>query len=188
MCFSQKPGFCYFVSGKNVILKLFALNMLWLTAGGSKVIDSQKEKDLAGLVKFTMSTDLEIKFSKENLWPSSLQWYCTSGTAVPNFSILFSDLHFLIFHQYWDDIAKQRKMSKDWTLVALNMHSENWWGICDLKTSLELGSVQFSLVAQSCSTLCDPMDCSTPGLPVHCQLPELGYEEFLYTDWFHLII
>ena len=40
--------------------------MLWLTAGGSKVIDSQKEKDLAGLVKFTMSTDLEIKFSKEN--------------------------------------------------------------------------------------------------------------------------
>ena len=52
---------------KNVILKLFALNMLWLTAGGSKVIDSQKEKDLAGLVKFTMSTDLEIKFSKENL-------------------------------------------------------------------------------------------------------------------------
>lgn len=67
MCFSQKPGFCYFVSGKNVILKLFALNMLWLTAGGSKVIDSQKEKDLAGLVKFTMSTDLEIKFSKENL-------------------------------------------------------------------------------------------------------------------------
>ena len=29
------------------------------------------------------------------------------------------------------------------------------------------GSVQFSLVAQSCLTLCDPMDCSTPGLPVH---------------------
>ena len=26
--------------------------------------------------------------------------------------------------------------------------------------------VQFSSVAQSCSTLCDPMDCSTPGLPV----------------------
>ena len=33
---------------------------------------------------------------------------------------------------------------------------------------------QFSSVAQSCPTLCDPMDCSTPGLPVHHQLPELA--------------
>ena len=30
----------------------------------------------------------------------------------------------------------------------------------------------FSSVAKSCLTLCDPMDCSTPGLPVHHQLPE----------------
>ena len=28
-------------------------------------------------------------------------------------------------------------------------------------------------VAQSCLTLCNPMDCSTPGFPVHHQLPEL---------------
>ena len=32
--------------------------------------------------------------------------------------------------------------------------------------------VQFSSVAQSCPTLCDPMNCSIPGLPVHHQLPE----------------
>ena len=31
---------------------------------------------------------------------------------------------------------------------------------------------QFSSVAQLCPTLCDPMDCSTPGFPVHHQLPE----------------
>ena len=31
-------------------------------------------------------------------------------------------------------------------------------------------AIQFSSVAQSCLTLCDPMDCSTPGLPVHHQL------------------
>ena len=31
---------------------------------------------------------------------------------------------------------------------------------------------QFSSVPQSCLTLCDPMNCSTPGLPVHHQLPE----------------
>ena len=34
------------------------------------------------------------------------------------------------------------------------------------------GSIQFSSVTQSCLTLCDPMDCSTPGLPVHHQLLE----------------
>ena len=32
--------------------------------------------------------------------------------------------------------------------------------------------LQFTSVAQSCPTLCDPMSCSTPGLPVHNQLPE----------------
>ena len=31
---------------------------------------------------------------------------------------------------------------------------------------------QFSSVTQSCPTLCDPMDCSTPGLPIHHQRPE----------------
>ena len=32
---------------------------------------------------------------------------------------------------------------------------------------------QFSSVTQSCPALCDPMDCSTPGLPIHHQLLEL---------------
>ena len=35
-------------------------------------------------------------------------------------------------------------------------------------------SVQFSSVAQSCPTLCDPMNLSTPGLPVHHQLLEFS--------------
>ena len=33
---------------------------------------------------------------------------------------------------------------------------------------------QFSPVTQSCLTLCDPMDCSTFGFPVHHQLPEFA--------------
>ena len=37
-----------------------------------------------------------------------------------------------------------------------------------------LSAVQFSSVAQSCLTLWDPMDCSTPGLLVYHQLPELA--------------
>ena len=38
---------------------------------------------------------------------------------------------------------------------------------------LECSGVQFSSVAPSCLTPCDPMDCSTPGFPVHHQLLEL---------------
>ena len=45
------------------------------------------------------------------------------------------------------------------------------WRILNLLLRV-LGLLQFSSVAQSCPTLCDPMDCSMPGLPVHHQLPE----------------
>ena len=37
---------------------------------------------------------------------------------------------------------------------------------------MQFSSVQFSSVAQSCPTLCHPMNCSTPGLPVHHEHPE----------------
>ena len=41
-----------------------------------------------------------------------------------------------------------------------------------LRHCLREASVQFSSVAQSCLTLCDTMNRSTPGFPVHHQLPE----------------
>ena len=48
--------------------------------------------------------------------------------------------------------------------MLLSLWTKSW--------SYHLLSVQFSSVAQSCLTLCNPMNCSTPGLPVHHQLPE----------------
>ena len=54
-----------------------------------------------------------------------------------------------------------------------------YWSIVDLQlvSAVQQGesvisSVQFTLVTQSCPTLCDPMNSSTPGLPVHRQRPE----------------
>ena len=48
--------------------------------------------------------------------------------------------------------------------------------VCGVTKSLtqmkQLSMHQFSSVAQSCPTLCNPMNRSTPGLPVHHQLPE----------------
>ena len=38
----------------------------------------------------------------------------------------------------------------------------------------DLHPQQFSSVTQSCPVLCDPKDCSTPGLPIHHQLPEFA--------------
>ena len=53
-----------------------------------------------------------------------------------------------------------------------------------------LSWVQFSSAAQSCPTICDPMDCSTPGLPVHHQFLELTQTQVHRTWWWwcHRII
>ena len=44
--------------------------------------------------------------------------------------------------------------------------------LCHVFSYSSCTSVQFSSVTQSCPTLCDPMNRSTPGLPVHHKLPE----------------
>ena len=48
---------------------------------------------------------------------------------------------------------------------------ENWWAALLIAYGFKN---QFSSVSQSCLTLCDPMDCSAPGFPVHHQLLELA--------------
>ena len=62
----------------------------------------------------------------------------------------------------------------------LQPQQEQWDKSCPVSQS-----VQFSSVAQWCLTLCNPMNCSVPGLPVHHQLPEptqnksqSGYKKF----------
>ena len=52
------------------------------------------------------------------------------------------------------------------------MGSQNSWIQLSSSTYTRI-SVQFNSVAQSCPTLCNPMDCSTPGFPGHHQLLEL---------------
>ena len=57
---------------------------------------------------------------------------------------------------------------------TLGILTDENWSSC-LRSSYEnCHWCQFSSVSQSCPTLCDPMDCSTPGLPVHHQLLELA--------------
>ena len=53
-------------------------------------------------------------------------------------------------------------------------------------SQLRVSSVQSSSVAQSCPTLSDPMDCSTPGLPVHHQFKLMSIESVMPSN--HLIL
>ena len=50
--------------------------------------------------------------------------------------------------------------------------NRKWWESIFCSKFLNLGVIQFSSVTESCPTLWDPMNCSTPGLPVYHQLPE----------------
>ena len=63
-----------------------------------------------------------------------------------------------------------------WFIVQLPFPTRGFLGelLEDLISYLILTSVQFSSVAQSCLTLCDPMDYSTEGFPVHHQILEFA--------------
>ena len=105
---------------------------------------------------------------------------------------------------FWTSVAFSmiQRMLAIWSLVPLPFLKPAWtsgsswftycwsltWRILSI-TLLEC-SVQFSSVAQSCPTLCDPMNHSTPGLSVHHQLPEFTQT---HTHWVgdaisHLIV
>jgi len=60
------------------------------------------------------------------------------------------------------------KLSTDAWLAQISA----WTTLVQRNEDPSLPVLQFSSVSQSCPIHCDPMDCSTPGLPVHHQLPE----------------
>ena len=75
-----------------------------------------------------------------------------------------------IFHHKVQDISEQsrwknRKCTNFIENRKQNLMKWSYWTILVQKN-------QFSSVTQTCPTLCDPMNSSMPGLPVHHQLPE----------------
>ena len=75
-------------------------------------------------------------------------------------------------------IARTRKqprclLTDEWIKKLWYMYTMEYYSAIKRTTSESvLSSVQFSSVTQSCLTLCNPMNCSMPGLPLHHQLPE----------------
>ena len=72
--------------------------------------------------------------------------------------------HLSIFPKY---------INRGWPLQwPTSMKPNCIWEKSGMDHRLEIKPIRFSSVAQSCLTLCDSMNHSTPGLPVHHQLPE----------------
>ena len=88
--------------------------------------------------------NFELKF-RQILVTGTSEWWPEQG-----------EMFFVIRQKRW--VGWGAEKGKSW-------REKYSWGIYSV-------SVQFSSVAQSCPTLCDPMDCSTPGLSVHHQLLE----------------
>ena len=86
----------------------------------------------------------------------------TDKTLDVDWKILFDFLKEEILFS-WKLIFDITRALKPSFSPVFNLLCQHWF---------EVGSVQFSSVAQLCPTPCDPMNCSTPGLPVHHQLPE----------------
>jgi len=81
------------------------------------------------------------------------------------------------------NFVSQDKVQEKMLLCAVRFQWSNMWFQEQLQKD-HLGaygrfdSVQFSSFTQSCLTLGDPMDCSTPGFLVHHQPPELTQTHF----------
>ena len=109
-----------------------------------------------------LTANNKIKKKKNECWSTKSVIHCGGKTIRYN--------HFEILWQYFWSYSLTIWPS-DYSLRYLCKRSEN--------IHPQNGqSVQFSSVTQSCPTLCDPMNRSMPGLPVHHQLPELTQTHF----------
>ena len=97
--------------------------------------------------------------------------------------------HLFPVHRLSGALLASRKESTSWTRLAVVVQLPSHGNKCKIQvkpyaiprimlilwgnnTYIYKYIYQFSSVAQSCPTLCNPMNRSTPGLPVHHQLPE----------------
>ena len=104
-------------------------------------------------------------------WNYSLDMHLNYLGPVPkaqNASFFSSSWMPLRVHHWW-----MATVTDGLILVELGWQATSfvYWNGSSLFREI-LVSIQFSSVAQSWPTLCDPMNRSTPGLPVHHQLPE----------------
>ena len=79
----------------------------------------------------------------------------------------------VLLEKTWESLGEQDQTSQSLRKSTLNIHwKDRCWSWSSNTFVAWCKEPQFSSVAQSCPTLCNPMNRSTPGLPVHHQIPE----------------
>ena len=109
-------------------------------------------------LSFTISWSLLKLISIESVMPSNELILCHPLLLLPSI--------FPSIRVFSNESALRIRWPKYWSFSFSISPSNEYTGLISFRI------IQFSSVTQSCSTLCDPMNCSTPGLPVHHQLPE----------------
>ena len=127
-------------------------------------------------LSITNSRSLHKFMSIELMMPSNHLILCRPlllpPSVFPSIRVFSNEsvLH-IRWPKYWSfsfSIIPSKEISG---LISFRM---DWWVASNNKGIFLIHATYSScLVAKSCPTLCDPMDCSLPGLPVHHQLPEL---------------
>ena len=95
----------------------------------------------------------------------SFSFYLMSENSFPTCTQAMTQMTPSLWQKTKRNILMKVKEESEIAGLKLNIKKLRSWYL--------VPSVQFSSVAHSCPTLCDPMDCSTPGFPVHHQLPQL---------------
>ena len=111
-------------------------------------------------------------------WMTGFCVSLTFGAVISSEPSQISSICLLVQHfknllcEIWNCPPTQ-KVRRDWKQRDQSrLASSRFNKQADLHLRLVFSSVQFSSVSHSCPMLCDPMDCSTSGLPVHHQLLE----------------
>ena len=113
---------------------------------------------------------------KSKTWPQSTHLLAKSSFWVQNWCLFLVSAHDIrgkrsLRGLFYKNTNPFMRASPSWSkhLPKAHLWCIIFWGF---------SSVQFSSVTQSCPTLCDPMNRSTPGLPVHHQLLDFTQTRF----------
>ena len=118
--------------------------------------------------------ECEVKWALESITMNKVSG--GDGIPVELFQILKDDA-VKVLHSICQQIRKTQQWPQDWKRsvfipIPKKGNAKECSNYHTIALIIDVSSVQFSLVAQSCPTLCYPMNRGTPGLPVHHQLPE----------------
>ena len=116
---------------------------------------------------------LIVSFAVHKLFNSTYSFFINFCFCCLAFGFIYKkSLSGLISENFFPNVFFQEFMASCLTIKSLICFKLIFVNGVRQGSSFILLHVQFSSVTQSCLTLCDPMNRSTPGLPVHHQLPE----------------